>query len=346
MILKVNTVKTVKHAGGLARHLLKPENEQINIAEFEGVATPYLEKGFKDMQRMTGLTKGKTGLLHIAVNPREGEELSADKWARAIDEIESEFKLKGQPHAHIFHIKDGKEHLHVVYQLTDVEREKLIDTWQSKKRCHRIARTLEKEFSHQITPSSKTDLSYDKPAHEATKRRQEKDPRQRKKAILNAWQKAKSPQEFKALVEKEGYQIAKGERAALILVNAKTKETVSNLARDIKGVKTREVKDKLKSLDIPQAKELQQRAKDTELRIVEMKETSLDIKETAIMSDMRTAGKEISETQRRVDKLRQMREDKKEVTKDKPNTAAERIKRLRELREQKRDLGRDDDLSL
>ena len=180
MIIKATKIKSIRHAGILGKHLLKAdENEIVEIEAIRGTARPDdLIASLQSMQRATELTKGKTGLFHTAINPRddEADNMTAAQWERALNAIEDEFKLHGQPCAIITHRKDGRTHKHAVWQLTDTDLCRLIDIKHDYKRCIKLGLELEKEFGHALTNRQPSRNGYTRDEQQRAKRRGEKVP--------------------------------------------------------------------------------------------------------------------------------------------------------------------------
>lgn len=125
MIFKVAKVSSIRHADILAKHLLRAdENEAVKVLEIRGTARPDdVVASLRSMQRAMMLTKGKTGLFHLSINPREDEAqtMTAQQWERTVQATEDEYQLHGQPRVIVEHRKQGRTHRHVVYQLTLTE---------------------------------------------------------------------------------------------------------------------------------------------------------------------------------------------------------------------------------
>lgn len=86
MILKGSTITTVQHARQFAAHLFKPENEVIRVREsiMGGEGQDAVAADLIDMQLLTSLTKGKTGIFHVAIDPRKEEAMTPTMWDRSL----------------------------------------------------------------------------------------------------------------------------------------------------------------------------------------------------------------------------------------------------------------------
>lgn len=61
---------------------------------------------------------------------RGGRPVTPQQWERTADVLEEELGLQGHPRAIVLHEKDGRVHVHVVWQRTDIETMTLVsDSW-------------------------------------------------------------------------------------------------------------------------------------------------------------------------------------------------------------------------
>lgn len=295
MILKATTVGSVSHARQLGQHLLKrDENELVQVHELSGVATQDLIKGLADMQRLSELTQGKTGLFHVAINPQahHSGELTPEQWEGCLSKIENEFSLSGQPRAVVQHIKDGRSHYHVVYQLTDPDTCKLKRLSMFKIRCKSLGESLERELGHERTNREPSRKSYSRDEQQQAKRRGET-VKDRRETIREIFEASRDSKDFEARLAAAGYTIAKGDRAALVMVNGQG--DVFNLSREL-GMKLGEVKQYFNGIerDLPElsavkvqlkarSSEPAPRSKAEEQQLLELfKETGQDVAQAQV----------------------------------------------------------------
>src|SRR5690242_160913 len=103
-------------AAKLAKHLLRGDtNERVSILELHSPIAD-LSEALKDWQVLAGGTKGDKGLYHANIDPDARYEMTQEQWKRAVDVLEEELGLKGQPRAVVMHEKHGRAHIHVVWQ--------------------------------------------------------------------------------------------------------------------------------------------------------------------------------------------------------------------------------------
>ncbi|MEM7368711.1 MAG: relaxase/mobilization nuclease domain-containing protein [Bacteroidota bacterium] len=246
MILKGSTIASVQHARRFAQHLVKEENTLIEVAGSDGSQQHQdLYDDLVDMHLLTRLTRGKTGIFHVAINPQVGETMNHDQWDRAIAHIEEEFGLEGQLRLQVYHEKKERAHLHVFWSLVDLEQGKLIQIRYFKRRLQRRATQMEQEFGHAITrrTTSKRSLEITN-ADRMQQARTGKDSGQRKRRITALWEQANSAEHFIQALRLRGFDLIQGDRCKYALIDRAGE--VYNLVRELpKQVKLKDVDGKL-----------------------------------------------------------------------------------------------------
>src|ERR1051325_4646056 len=107
-------------ASQLARHLLRADtNERIKIMELQSPLES-LDDTLRDWQLLSTGTMGKKGLYHANINPADYV-MTTEQWLRSVEILEKELGFTGQPRVIVMHEKEGREHIHVVWQRTDVD---------------------------------------------------------------------------------------------------------------------------------------------------------------------------------------------------------------------------------
>lgn len=123
--------KASQRSGGqdLATHLLNAlDNEYVEVAEVSGAIASDLHGAFAEWEAIAaGLTKCQKYLYSLSINPDQGQgELTREQYLDYVDRVEKKLGLEGQPRAVVFHIKEGREHCHVVWSRIDYRNEKAI----------------------------------------------------------------------------------------------------------------------------------------------------------------------------------------------------------------------------
>ncbi|HEX3983910.1 MAG TPA: relaxase/mobilization nuclease domain-containing protein, partial [Acidisoma sp.] len=132
---------------GLAAHLLRMDtNERAEVLELRGVAAADLDGGLREMEAVASGTRCKRPLYHASINTDPGEHLTDEQRAMAIDRLEAKLGLTGQPRAVVEHVKEGREHVHVVWSRIDLDHMRAIPDSHNYRKHEEAARELEREF--------------------------------------------------------------------------------------------------------------------------------------------------------------------------------------------------------
>lgn len=250
MILKGN-----QRAGGtdLATHLMNAfDNERVEVAQIRGTVAEHLHGAFAEYEALAAGTRCKEPLYSLSVNP--SAPLSREQYYAAIDRIEQRLGLSGQARAVVFHVKHGREHAHVVWCRIDPAKMRAVQLSHDRQKLRSLARELAMEYGLELPEG----LAQDKRADRARKKEQtlaEKaqaeatgiTPEQRRAEITDAYRRSDSAEAFRAALKEKGYVLAAGDKRVYVVVDRFGK--VHSLARQIDGVRTREVRQKLAAIE-------------------------------------------------------------------------------------------------
>lgn len=192
--------------------------------------------------------------------------MTPEQWQRSVDVLEKELGMTGQPRAVVLHEKHGREHIHVVWQSTNIDTMTLFSDSNNYAAHERASMALELEFGHELVPGKHAKRDMDQPAPKAEVTHAEWqqaertgiDPRDLKEMITQLHQQSDSAQAFKATLEDHGFVLAKGDRRDYVLVDEQGE--VHSLARQIKGVTAKDLRQFMTGID-PQAIPSVERAK-------------------------------------------------------------------------------------
>ena len=260
--------------GKLAAYLLSTKNEEVRVLDLRGTiaeerSTQGLHQSLNEMNELGKMTRAKSSLFHLAINPSDRDRMTAQGWQTTIEKAEKALGLQGQPRAVVSHRYEGKEHLHVVWSRVDVEQRKCVELPFSHLKLCQAAREIEIDLGLQQTPQRARgahrlkqhvkDIQSQQEARSQTPREQ------LNAAVSKAWHEAGSDVEFKAQIEAAGYQLARGRRGVVVMDS--TLETYS-IARCVEGVKVKDVRARLDGLQgLPTVEELRAaRERDTQTR--------------------------------------------------------------------------------
>lgn len=232
----------------------RDKNENIEVLE---VAHPekHLVEALKQMQEITGSgQRGQKGLYHAQISPAIGEdlEISPAQWIRAADVLEEQMGYEGQARALVIHEKNGRIHLHAVWQRYDLDQGKLLsDSWDYIKH-EKASRQLEEEFGHEHVSSphldkeKRSENSYEH-GDKMQDERSKIDRTKLKQELTAAYQESDNGKAFINSLSDKGFILAQGRHKSFSIVDESS--TVYNPVRFIEDVKTKEFKEKFKDLD-------------------------------------------------------------------------------------------------
>jgi len=235
--------------GQLAAHLMRADtNERVEVLENH---SPYdLHATFRDWQTLCEGTRGKKGLYHVNIDPDARYEMTRAQWARAVEVLEKELGLEGQPRAVVMHEKNGRQHIHVVWQRTDIETMTLRSDSYNYLAHERASLRLEQEFGHEHVPGKHAKRDREKQpdfpraevSHDEWQQAERggMGHRERKAQVTALYESSDSGPAFKAALEDAGYVLARGDRRDFVILDSDAK--VHSLGRQLPGVKAKELR--------------------------------------------------------------------------------------------------------
>jgi MobA/VirD2-like, nuclease domain len=214
-------------ASNLAGHLLKQENEHIEVHEIRGFASENLHGALNEAYAVSRGTKCKQFLFSLSLNPPPQENVNTEIFEAAIERIEEKLGLSGQPRAIVFHEKEGpsgtRRHAHAVWSRIDTDEMKAVQLSFTKKKLRDVSRDLYIEHgwkmprgfvnSHERNPKNFTLAEWQQA------KRVGKDPRTIKTDFQDAWAISDSKAAFTHAMQERGYKIARGDRRGFVAVD-------------------------------------------------------------------------------------------------------------------------------
>lgn len=250
-------IKGVSCAGArrLAVHLMRTDtNERAEVKELRGVAAEKLRDALLEMEAVASGTRTTKPFYHASINTRADERLTDEQRARAIDRLEAALGLTGQARAVVFHVKEGREHCHIVWSRIDLDRMAAISDSHNYRKHETVARELEREFGHQRvqgahierdgrprperTPSHAEMLQADRASLSA---------KQAKEQITELWRQTNSGQEFAVALWQAGYVLARGDRRDYVVIDPMS--GTHSLARRIDGARVKDIRERMGDLE-------------------------------------------------------------------------------------------------
>lgn len=270
MILKGN-----QRANGadLAIHLMNSfDNELVEIAQVRGAVASDLAGAFAEFEAVAAGTRARDYLYSLSISPPSP--ITRAQYFEAVDAIEQRLGLSGQPRAIVFHIKDGREHCHVVWSRIDANAMKAVPMNHDHRRLMDMSCKLARQYGLKLPPGleaweAKQKFKKDTLEPSLAEAAQEKDTgvsaEERRAAITAAFEQSDNGDAFRAALEARGYILARGDQRGFVVIDKDG--NVLSLSRYVKGHKAAAIKARLAPLtpaDLPsvqQAKELSRQRK-------------------------------------------------------------------------------------
>lgn len=231
----------------LARHLQRTdENDHVEVHELKGFASDTLAGALNEVAAISKGTRSLQYLFSVSLNPPEVEIVSVKVFEDALNRIEEQLGLQGQPRAVVFHEKEGRRHAHVVWSRIDAREMKAINLSHFKRKLQAISKQLYLERGWTLPEGlrekgSGNPLNFSREEWQQAKRVKQ-DPRTIKAQFQEAWATSDSRESFAAALEEWGYFLAKGDRRGFVAVDVFGE--VYSLSKWT-GHKTKEIRERL-----------------------------------------------------------------------------------------------------
>lgn len=211
----------------LATHLLNAEdNEYLEIDDLRGSVADDLHGAFAEWEaQAAAMTKCRNYLYSLSINPdhRQGP-LPRDLYADYVERVEEALGLAGQPRAIVFHIKEGREHAHVVWSRIDLQEMKAIHMAFDHDALMGVTRRFARDHGIELAPGyhrleerkrqTHRQLSlYEKAQIEESGISRE----ERIATVTELWHRRDTAQSFLASLEHHGYLLAQGKRPFVLV---------------------------------------------------------------------------------------------------------------------------------
>ncbi|MFC3229171.1 relaxase/mobilization nuclease domain-containing protein [Marinibaculum pumilum] len=238
-------------ARNLAQHLLKEENERVQLHELRGFVADDLDGALGEAYATSRGTRCKQFLFSLSLNPPPEADVSDAAFERAINLAEERLGLSGQPRAVVFHEKYGddgnlRRHAHAVWSRIDAEEMKAVQLSHSHRKLQDVSRELYLEHGWKMPQGLAVTGARDPRNFTLDEwqqaRRAGNDPREIKAAFQDAWAISDSKAAFIHALEERGYRLARGDRRGFVAMDHEGEiYAVPKWA----GVKTRDVRERL-----------------------------------------------------------------------------------------------------
>ncbi|MEZ5691668.1 MAG: hypothetical protein R3D71_08395 [Rickettsiales bacterium] len=211
------------NAKDLALHLMKQENERVEVHEIRGFCSDTLMGAFNESYAMSRATKCKQHLFSLSLNPPKETEVSNKDFESAIGQVEEKLGLIGQPRAIVFHEKEGRRHCHAVWSRIDSEEMRAVQLSYSKNKLKELSRELYIEHGWKmprgLVNSEERDPRNFTLAEWQQAKRIGKDARDVKTQFQDAWAISDSKAAFTHALQERGYKLARGDRRGFVAID-------------------------------------------------------------------------------------------------------------------------------
>lgn len=253
----------------LAAHLQRTDtNEKMRVVEMRDVAAEDLRGALIEMDALGCALRTQRTLYHASINTRADEAMTPEQWRRAVDRLEQELDLTGQPRVIVEHQKEGREHVHIVWARTDLEHMRAIRCDHNYRKHETVARELEQEFGHERVQGAHAERDGVErpertPSHAEMQQAERTGltPREAKEQLTELWNRTDSGQAFAAALDEAGWILARGDKRDFVVLDPAAE--VHSLTRRIDGAKAKDVRARMADLDaaslpsVEEARELQ-----------------------------------------------------------------------------------------
>jgi len=135
------------NAKNLAIHLLKEENERVEIHQIRGFVSENLNEAFQESYAISRATQCKQHLYSLSLNPPKNAKPTEQDFEDAINQVEKQLGLTDQPRVIVFHEKRGvdgelRKHAHAVWCRIDTDKMKAVQLSFTHKKLREVSRSL------------------------------------------------------------------------------------------------------------------------------------------------------------------------------------------------------------
>ncbi len=237
-------------ARDLALHLLKDENEHVEVHELRGFVSENLVSALNEVYAVSRGTKARQFLYSLSLNPPKSENVTINDFEEAVEQVEDRLGLSGQPRAIVFHEKNGRRHAHAVWSRIDTVNMKAIELPYTKLKLKEISRELYLKHDWEM-PAGFLDSRNRDPRNFTLQQWQQarrigKDPRQIKKDLQDCWAISDTQASFQQALKERGYWLARGDRRGVVVLDHRCE--VFAVAKWV-GIKAKQVRAKIPDPD-------------------------------------------------------------------------------------------------
>jgi hypothetical protein len=253
--------KSRSGAAALAAHLTSAKNERVDVAEIRGLFAQDLSGALREMEDVASGSTCGLFMYHASIDPDARYSMTREQWRESVDVLEKNLGLSDQPRAVVMHVKEGREHCHVVWSRINIETMKGISDSHNFRKHEETARDLERRFGHERVQGAHVEREGrkrpDRTPSRADIQQQERAGKSGRAAVaavnqvkaeLTAlWHQTGTGREFADALAARGYVLARGDRRDFVVVDSVG--AVHSLSRRIEGVTAASVRERMNDVD-------------------------------------------------------------------------------------------------
>jgi hypothetical protein len=206
----------------LATHLLNAyDNESTEVAHIRGAIADDLHGAFKEWEvQADTLTRCEKYLYSLSINPdpRHGT-LTREQYLDYVRRAEDMLGLTDQPRPVVFHVKEGREHCHVVWSRVDAEHGRAVHLAFDHDKLMRVTRAFARD--HGITLPKGYEKSRQVGQFSLHEQVQKQETGLSKadhmREVTDAWLQSDDPRAFVQALAERGYILATGKRPYVLV---------------------------------------------------------------------------------------------------------------------------------
>ena len=248
---------SISGAARFAAHLQRTDTNEIRneVIEMRDVAATDLRGALLEMEAVaTACPNCKKPLYQASINTQAHERMTDEQRMKAVDRLEKELGLTGQPRIVVVHEKnDGREHCHIVWSRIDLDKMRTISDSHNYRKHEIVARELEREFGHERVQGAHIERDGQPrpprtPSHKEIQQgaRTGVSPKQAREHLTALWQRADNGKAFAEGLAASGWILARGDRRDFVAVDQKG--GTHSLSRRIDGATAKMVRERLADL--------------------------------------------------------------------------------------------------
>lgn len=220
------TIMVGSQRGGakdLALHLMKQENEHVDVHEIRGFVSDSVMGALNEAYAVSKATKCRKFLYSLSANPPLDKQITKDDLVSMIDEAETRLGLEGQPRVVVFHEKEGRRHAHAVWSRVKCDELKAIHMPYDRRVLMQLTRDIVIERGWKLHPGMmdhklRDPLSFNLAEYQQAKRIG-KDPRLAKRALQEAWAISDSKAALVHAMQERGFKLTRGDSGRPVAID-------------------------------------------------------------------------------------------------------------------------------